>query len=409
MKKLISSGFWVIGVNLFRQGFSLLFIMVLVRQASQAEVGQFQLIVAAVAFCGLFALPGMSNVITQSVARGHPGTFHKCSLYAFLGSIAGGLALILFGLTHQANDQESLRNGLLVAGGLFPFAHGLTGWAAYQAGLSQFKRNALWQGMGHTLSYGGMIAALLLADATIVWLVAISLAVLGIVNVGATAFVLLRVPHARPEPGGVSYGLKTSVYGAANTAGNHIDKFLLFYFLSPESLAVFVVAERIPEILKKYIQSVRIVLIPSFSKKTVYTRSLNRKINIFSFAISITIVLIIFAIIPWLLPLAFTQDYSDSVLYCQLLLGTLILGQSAQTKITYIISRFDAVGSRNVILGSNLVRIIASLILVPLFGIFGAVGSTALYRLSTAAFVWYHLRRHHFGGDVPGSAVSRKE
>ena len=237
--------------------------------------------------------------------------------------------------------------------------------------------------------------ALLMSDPGIAWLVAISLGALATLNVAATLSIFQRVPRDKPEPGGVSHGFRTSGYHVANSAGNHIDKFMVFYFLAPEALAVFVVAERIPEIIKKYIPAARTVLMPGFSKKTKYTRELNRKIHIVSALISFILAVIIFAVVPWFIPLAFGESYSDAVLYCQLLLATIIIGQSSQTKMTFIMSRYDDKGARNIILGGNAVRVLSSLIFIPIMGIFGAIISAALYRLCTAAFVWHHLRRHH--------------
>jgi hypothetical protein len=67
----------------------------------------------------------------------------------------------------------------------------------------------------------------------------------------------------------------------------------------------------------------------------------------------------------------------------------------AQTQLTFIVLRFDAPAMRNVTLISNMVRIGASLALIPVFGSMGAIASTALYRLSTAVIVTLMMRRYH--------------
>ena len=119
-----------------------------------------------------------------------------------------------------------------------------------------------------------MIVLLLVTDISLGWLIAVPNTVRAAINLLALRMVLRQIPKdAEPEAGGLSYGLETSLYNVANSVGNYIDKFLLFYLLSPEALAVFVVSERIPEISKKYFQQMRNVLVPSFSKRRSTRRS----------------------------------------------------------------------------------------------------------------------------------------
>ena len=390
--KHLSNGGWVLSINLARQVLSLVFLMVLVRAFEKEAVGQFQFVIAAVGIAGIFTLSGLGQAVIQSVARGHPGTFRTTLKWRLAGSLVGSAAIAIYALLLA---DDALRPGLIAAALLFPLAHGLSGWTDAQAGEGKFKLNAIWQGVAYLLSYGGMMLALWLGTPGILWLVVIMKSALAVVNLAAVRTILRRTPPDAPaEPGALRYGLQMSLWGVANTLGNHIDKVMIFTFLSPAVLAVFVIAERIPEIMKKYIQSLRVILIPGFSRKKAYTPELARKIRVVSLVLSGGIVVVIFGIVPWLLPLAFTDAYGEAVLYCQLLCGTLILGQVAQTQKTFIVSRFDATAVRNVTLISNLVRIGASVALIPFFGIMGAIISTALYRLSTAATVTLMMRRY---------------
>ncbi|MCC5974544.1 MAG: oligosaccharide flippase family protein [Rubellimicrobium sp.] len=393
-RRHLSNGGWVVAINLARQVLALGFLMVLVRAFDKEAVGQFQFVIAAVGLAGIFTLAGLGQAVIQSVARGHPGTFRTTLKWRLAGSLAGSVALAAYALLLSVDDP--MRPALIAAALLFPLAHGLAGWTDVQAGEGKFKLNAIWQGLAYLLSYGGMMLALWLGTPGILWLIVIMKSALAVVNLAAVRTILGRIPRdAAAEPGALRYGLQMSLWGVANTLGNHVDKVLIFTFLSPAALAVFVIAERIPEIMKKYIQSLRVILIPGFSRRKAYTPELQRKIWLVSVALSVGILFVIFGIVPWLLPLAFTEGYGEAVLYCQLLCGTLILGQVAQTQVTFIVSRFDGSAMRNVILISNLVRIVASLILVPIFGILGAIASTALYRLSTAMIVTLMMRRYH--------------
>ena len=138
----------------------------------------------------------------------------------------------------------------------------------------------------------------------------------------------------------------------------------------------------------------RTTLIPKFARHKHLSKNINFKINIFSIFFTIGTLVVFFFIIPWLLPIAFTNAYADSVFYSQLLCGTIIIGQFAMTRITFITSNFYPSDIKNLTLISNFIRIASSLILIPSFGILGAIASTALYRLSTSVVVSVLIKKY---------------
>ncbi len=338
-------------------------------------------------------LVGLGPTVAQSVARGHLGTFRTAQRWRICSSLLGGACLVVYGLAF--NTDRELSASIIASGLLFPFACGLALWPDFQAGKGDFRRNAIFLGIFHGLSYSGMIVALLFANTGLVALVVTMLCIQSVVNVVIVSKILRGIPRTlTAESGAITYGLQTSLYAISNVVGNHIDKLLLYYCLSPASLAVYSISERIPEILKNYIKSTRIVLVREFARKEYFTPELNKKLYITGCLISAGILMVIVFAVPWLLPLAFTDTYRDSVLYCQLLCGTLVLGQVAQTRKTFLDSRLDAKANRNVTLGSNAIRICASLVFVPFLGILGAVIATAVYRFSTGLFVSRAVRRY---------------
>lgn len=399
-RDLIANGGWVMGLNLGRQVLSLVFVMVLVRVLSKDTFGHYQFVVAAIGFFGISTLPGIQSAIVQSVARGFDGTYRESVHIVLLWSLLGSVCLLALAVQQELAGERNTALALSIAAVLFPFAHGIINWTSYQAGKELFRQTSIYQGLGYAASYLGGMAAVLFIDPGFVLVVLITNAVLAVQNLWVTSRHLDRIDAKAPvEEGAIRYGLNASFAQVFNVTGNYIDKFLLFYLLAPEALAVYVIAERIPELLKKYMQSARQVLVPGFSRKARYTRKLDRQLNRAGLVISAGVLVIVFGVVPWAMPLLFTSAYEESVLYCQLLLGTLLVGQAATVKFTFIVSRLDARSFRGVTIGTNLVRVTASLALVPFFGIWGAIGATALYRLSTVLLVSYYIRKFHFVED----------
>lgn len=395
-KAHIANGIWVLLLQALQNVLSFVLVIVMVRVFSKDEVGQYQLIIASIGVAGMFALPGLQTAMVQSVARGFEGTFRSGLHVAFASSFLGSALLIAIGLYQAGEGKELIWWGCLVAAATFPFSYGLQGWTSYHAGHGLFRLNSIYQGLGAVLAFGSAVAMLLTLEVSIVVVVLITNLVAGIQNLVIALSIRRRVPpSAMPEPGAISYGLRTSVHGVFNIVATHADKFLIFYFLSSGALAVYAVAEKVPELLKRYMQSLRVVLIPDLSRRESYGRELDRKLTYAGIAISCGVIFIALAIVPWLIPIAFTEAYSDAVLYCQLLLGTLVVGQAATVKFTFILSKLDSRSYRDITIGANVVRLVASMVLVPLFGIFGAIASTAIYRIANAVLVWLCLRKFH--------------
>ena len=161
----------------------------------------------------------------------------------------------------------------------------------------------------------------------------------------------------------------------------HIDKLLLFFFLSPAVLATFVVADRIADLFRNITQDLSVVLAPKFAKYDYYTSKLDRYLKIFVFVYGAAIIIFAFTTLPWLMAILFGENYLDSIPYAQALLCSVTIGNIATIKFRFIRSKIDAISFRNITVFTSLGRIIMSLILIPWLGIFGAVVSVFLYRI----------------------------
>ena len=110
--------------------------------------------------------------------------------------------------------------------------------------------------------------------------------------------------------------------------------------------------------------------------------------------VGLVIVIIAFAIIPVIFNLLFTNEYEHAIFISQILMLSLVVGQVAQWKRVFLNSKLDSVAIKHITLKSNFIRIGTSAILVPLFGISGAVISTFIYRLANAYFVSEQIKKH---------------
>jgi O-antigen/teichoic acid export membrane protein len=104
--------------------------------------------------------------------------------------------------------------------------------------------------------------------------------------------------------------------------------------------------------------------------------------------------IILFAIfgLPSLVILVFGQNYHESVVYAQLLVGALAVRNVSSLRFRFIRSKLDANSYRNVLIIGSAAKIVASVTLIPLFGLGGAVTSVFIHRLTISAIVGNAIR-----------------
>jgi O-antigen/teichoic acid export membrane protein len=372
-----------------------------VRALSKNAFGEYQFILSCSALMVVFTLPGLNNAVMQSVARGFSGVYRKAVPRALAASVIGSVVLAALGVQHRGAGELGL--GFFLAAVLFPLAYGLEQWRAVRTGREDFA--AVFRIDGFAVA---VLAVLMIAGVT--WLpghllvpLAVLLGVQTALNTLMTASTLRSMPKETPvEEGSLRYGARTTIYTAFNTAANQIDKLLLFYFLSPTALATFYAAERIPELTKGVVQDVSSVMAPRFAKSARYTAGLDRKLRWIGLGTGAAILVAAFVILPWLVSLVFGNRYDDAVPFAQALMCSIAIGNTATLRYRYIASKLDEASSRFVNITMSLTRIAASLVLVPLYGILGAVISAFIYRVATLIIVQIVIKKRYLD-TTPGS------
>jgi hypothetical protein len=217
-----------------------------------------------------------------------------------------------------------------------------------------------------------------------------------IYNLVITALKYRQIPFdAAVEHQNVQYGIRTTLYSGLGAIGSNLDRVLVFSFLSPAMLALYVAASRIPDLLAGAIQDISAVIAPRLAKHESYTIRIDRIFTVMSIVYGLVILALAFLVIPYLIPFLFGGGYSDAVPYAQALTCSVAIGNQASLRFRFIRSRIDEIGFRNITLFSSAVRLVAFVVLVPAFGIIGAVVAIFIYRLALVGIVRIVIKRHY--------------
>lgn len=367
----------------------------LARSMSKDAFGEYNMVLNAIGIAGLTTLTGLNNSLMQAVARGFIGTYRAVVPIAFRSSFLGSLGLLVMGGGYVLDGKQQIAFGFLVAALLFPMAHGLTQWKSILLGEERFHKLLLHDGIGSLLTYASVIASVFLWPGNYIFTLVLILLVPAVYNIFITLVSYRQIsPDAAVEQENIRYGMKTTFYSGLGAISSNLDRVLVFSFMSPAALAIYVAASRIPDLLAGALQDVSAVMAPRLARYEKYTKRIDRIFALISIIYGIIIIFLAFFVIPLLLPFLFGEKYIDAIPYAQALTCSVAIGNQASLRFRFIRSRIDERGFRDITLFSSAVRLIAFVTLVPPFGIMGAVAAIFIYRLALMGVVRVVIQRH---------------
>lgn len=365
----------------------------LLRSLDKEQVAEYGYIQTVVAICAIFGIQEFQNTISQSVARGFPGTYRYAVPLALKWSIVGSVIVAGFGLWYYLTGNSSLGHGFLIAAILFPAFHALSHWKGVYLGEKNFRQFTLAEASNAILKALMIIAALLAFPGSIFLPILLFFGIPAIQNIWQTSRCFRRIStQEEPENGAIAYGIRTNLLSAIGTATNNLDRILIFTLLSPTHLAIFMAAEKFAELLQSMVQDLSAILAPKFSTIERYTKRLDNILKLISLVMGIFVILFALFVLPSLILLVFGSSYQESVFYSQLLVGAVAIRNIATLRFRFIRSKLDIASYRKVLFVSSIGRITASVTLIPLLGLPGAVASVFLHRFILATVTDHIIR-----------------
>ena len=402
--KIITSNFsWLFFLRVLQKSLSLVSMYFVIRAIDQEMYGQYQFIISVIAVLSVFTLSETNNAIIQSVARGHLGIFRKMIPYVFFSSVLG--SLVLFGVAvwyEFEKNNHHMAIGFLISSVFFPFAKGLTQWSAFKQGSRKFSSLVRWDGGVAILLQVTVVVGVIFVPATFLVPLVCILLVPAIQNIYLTWHTYKLVdPGASIENGIFSYGIRSSFIKLPVILSMYSEKILLFVFLSPETLALFVVAEKIPDLFKNLVQDISAALAPHFALYDRYTVSLSKYFKWFSATMVFLILFVAFVLLPKFFVPLFGEVYRDAIPYAIALMCSVAIGTIATIRARFIRSQLDSISLREIDFSMAIVRILSAAVLVPLFGLTGAVLSVFITRLFALLIVRIIMRkRYSLEGEI---------
>lgn len=359
--------------------FGLSTLAVLARTLSQQEYAIYSLLFSYVAIARLTALPGLGQAVTQSFARGARGIYRPAVRLSLLGAGVGAALIAVGGGWSLLGGDVELGQMLLITALFFPLMGGLMLWREAALGAEDYWWFLAFEGGSNAVKGIAIIASAYLFPGMLLPVVVAALAAPAVTNVVATLVRIGGTPGlSHIEAGAIRYGLQVSAFQLPSVISQNLDKIFVFYLISPEALAIYVVAQRIPELARALVGDTNATLGPLFARANGYTagmQAFSLRLWIVYLAVSAVGALVV---VPWALPILAGDGYSDAVVLCQIMTVGIALEYLGNIQFRFVKSQMDSKSFLNITLMTSIVGIVLLVVFGLLWGVWGVVVSYVL-------------------------------
>lgn len=377
MVYLASGGFWLMLGQAISTLSAFILAVAFANLVPQATYGTYKYLTAMAALFAIFSLPGMGVAVTRASAQGNEHVIHSATRSRVLFSLIGTAVALVGSGWYWIHDNNELALALLIIAATLPVIDTTTTYLSHLAGKRRFDLQLKYQAITQAVSVPLLIAALYVTDNVLVILLAyfLPLATVRLVLYFTTAHMIPPREQDAADAETRRYGIHLTVMSILGTVASQADKVLLWQFLGPAQVAIYTFAMAIPEQLKGPLKGMGDIAFTKFAAQTPKEIRRNfpllwRKLGLYALGLfGVSIAYIVVA--PYIFQFLFPQ-YTDSVLYSQIFALSLITGVSsiasailaAQKKIVvqYVITTVQP-----------LISIALFLLLIPLFGVMGAI------------------------------------
>jgi O-antigen/teichoic acid export membrane protein len=385
MVHFFSANFWLNVSRILSVGTGMILTVAFANLLSPEAFGTYKYVIAAAGLVASFSLNGLGVAVTRAVAQGKfhviPASVRSGALWTIPASVAAfGVGVYYFS---QGNGALGFAFLFIAINNSFAAGLGVTKGVWYAAG--QFKAGTI-TGIPKIFVPFIVILLTILYTKNVVWILLAYFFSNLLLSFFGYLFMLwwfkIRKSYA-DVPETLRYGKQISALGFFQIVGGQLDQLLLWHFVGPVGLAVYALAFGPVREVQNLLSNFLTVLFPKIANKTkaeVHSTLPTRLRQMF--AVSILVTCLYIATVPFLFTYLFPK-YMEAVLISQILALTIVF-QSRNVIDTYYMAHGEIWSRSRIIIISQVVDFALLLVLIPFFGIWGAVSATVLSEVFSA-------------------------
>ncbi len=376
LKYYLKSGFWISLSNFWTLGAQLLVSFAYANFLPIYIFGIYKYITSTAAILGSVTLTGMNTAITQAVANGKTGTFHKSIKYQLKWNVIYLAASCLMGSYYFIQNNHLLGFAFVILGIIQPLSFVGNTYIAYLHGIKDFQKFSKYSiATVSVTSFFTIVAAYFFQNVIILLLANFGITML--FNILWLIICLKRADKSNVDLDSIKYGRHLSYNNVLSTIASYSDYILVYHLLGPESLAIYAFATLLPDTLRSLSKNISQAALPRLAgeKTQGYFDNIPRKSLILLSILGLMTATYYF-ISPFIINLIFPQYHSMikiSQIYSLSLLASVNI-----IPVTLMLAKKKSKQIYTFTITGSAVQIALIVILIPLFGIYGAIAAKML-------------------------------
>lgn len=391
----LSGGFWLTIPQLLISALAFISTVFIANILSEQELGVYRYLITIFTLVSTFCLTGLNNAILQTTAKGHEGFYPYAVRKNFLFSIFATVVSLLLSAYYFLNGNFILGSGCLLTAVLTPFNTSFQFASAFFQGKEQFALSSRLISIRSIVITGSVVAtAYITADPLAIFAVYLISQTISNATFHRKAMTIVEdkeLPETVKNKFS-NYAKHLSVQNLIIALGYRLDALLIFTQLGSAQLATYVIATLFPDLIKGLSKNIfPLLMIKHSTIKVVYTKKYIFVKMLMVFLVLTFVALAYILVIPYLLPILFPK-YESAIWFTQLI-ALSIPALCSLIPYNVLHTNHDKKALHVVALSASVTTGILALVLIPLYGIIGAVFAKITSRyLVTIVTTFYALK-----------------
>ncbi len=392
MLYLSKGGFWLFMGQMVNFLANFLLIMAFTNWLSKETFGTYKYVLSLLGILSIPSLSGLNTAVLNAAAKNEDGSFLLAFKLKLKWGFWGSLASLLVASYYFLQGNQLLAVCFLIVACFLPF---FNSFSLYDSFLSGKKKFALQ----NRFSILTQIISLIFLGGTIFFTKNIFIILLAyflpLTLTYALFFYLTKRNinlQNKVDKKTISFGKHLSLMSIVGNVSSQIDKIILWHFLGPVPLAVYSLAMMMPDKIKDLLKILGALAMPKLVVKPINElKGVMSKKTFQLFILAIPIMVLYILVAPYLFKWFFPQ-YTGAVVYSQIyalillffprVLSGSVLSAKQKTKELYI-------GS----LVLTPIYWVLLLVLIPFFGLWGAIVSFLILEAITFVLQYWQFKR----------------
>lgn len=405
MVHFASGNFWLNFSRIISIGTGMLITVAFANLISPEVFGTYKYVIASAGFIAAFSLTGLGSAVMRAVGQGKLHIIPAVVRTANFWSIPASLAALGVSIYYFAHANSDLGFAFLFIATTNTFSTGLGVTKSVWMASGNFKLGTI-VGIPRIIVPFLIILFTILFTQNVVWILLAYFASSLITSWISYRFMLwwFRVRGSKQDVADtVRFGKQMTALGFFQLISGQIDQLLLWHFTTPATLAVYALALAPVNEAQNLLNNVQAILFPKIAAKSegeVHKILPTRMKQMF--LLSCVLVLLYVILVPFLFSYLFPK-YMAAVIVSQALAFT-ILFQLKGVIDVFFTAHGQIAKRAQVILISQAFKFVLFLVLIPLYGLWGAVAATMLSELIGACvflYIYIQTARAHSKAAEP--------